>query len=639
MKVYGNNKNRLLILALILVMVPLLCGCRTRITNNTEVNSVLNDADGTLTEEYQMRRDELSIPVAETPVIKGGSDSEDYYDYEYYDEDASMLSDFEQEDDEVNYDDSDTRRDRDRNGRDGLSRRTPGSQSRTGIKVTLDPNGGKCSVEAVNVYKGRTYMNLPVPEREGYVFEGWYTEKKKGTLVNSATKVTEDKPHTLYAHWKKQDKEVIKVTVTFDLYSPDASLVSGEDTKEVVVGEAYGELPEAEWEGYEFKGWYTEKKEGEKVTAKTKVKIGTAHTLYAHWNKQVSEAEKVTVLFDPNSTEAKFISGESSMEAEVGSIYGDLPVVEWEGHIFKGWYTEKEGGVIIRSATRVTNDQTHTLYAHWDDQAEEPADPDPHKPDDPDPGQPDNPEPGQPDDPEPGQPDNPPENPDPQEPTEPAKTYNVSFDLNGDSAQFTSGGGSMEVEENGRYGSLPTAKRTGHTFAGWYTAADGGSRVNGGDRFTVNADQTLYAHWDYDPYADWDNKFKEDTNNITDPLPCYIDESDDDEVDMVKSCKGRIAESDEDPEIIIKFIKNFDEKDDEEKQAKAEELIEAYRTDHPDAAVRVILMSSKALTGGEKRKLAYRLALLDAMYGFYGEDGVMDAASELEVELEYPYLY
>ena len=224
-------------------------------------------------------------------------------------------------------------------------------------------------------------------------------------------------------------------------------------------------------------------------------------------------------------------------------------------------------------------------------------------------------------------------------PTEPAKTYNVSFDLNGDSAQFTSGGGSMEVEENGRYGSLPTAKRTGHTFAGWYTAADGGSRVNGGDRFTVNADQTLYAHWDYDPYADWDNKFKEDTNNITDPLPCYIDESDDDEVDMVKSCKGRIAESDEDPEIIIKFIKNFDEKDDEEKQAKAEELIEVYRTDHPDAAVRVILMSSKALTGGEKRKLAYRLALLDAMYGFYGEDGVMDAASELEVELEYPYLY
>ena len=87
---------KILIAALILVMVPVLSSCRTRLTNNTEVMQTTTDPDGTLTENYQMRRDELSMPVAEAPIIKGGG--EDEYDYdEYYDEDADALSEFEPE--------------------------------------------------------------------------------------------------------------------------------------------------------------------------------------------------------------------------------------------------------------------------------------------------------------------------------------------------------------------------------------------------------------------------------------------------------------------------------------------------------------------------------------------------------------
>ena len=43
---------------------------------------------------------------------------------------------------------------------------------------------------------------------------------------------------------------------------------------------------------------------------------------------------------------------------------------------------------------------------------------------------------------------------------------------------------------------LPTPRRSGYIFAGWYTAASGGSRIGGaGDSYTPTANITLYAQW------------------------------------------------------------------------------------------------------------------------------------------------
>ena len=53
---------------------------------------------------------------------------------------------------------------------------------------------------------------------------------------------------------------------------------------------------------------------------------------------------------------------------------------------------------------------------------------------------------------------------------------------------------------------LPTATRTGYTFDGWYTQANGGTKVNVGDRLLYsdwnlnNTSQTLYAHWTINKY-------------------------------------------------------------------------------------------------------------------------------------------
>ena len=87
----NTNALRIMVFISTLMLMLLLCGCRTRITNNTEVGNVLTDENGILQESYQVRRDELGIPVAEAPLFKGtGSDDEEYTEY---DEDYDLSTD------------------------------------------------------------------------------------------------------------------------------------------------------------------------------------------------------------------------------------------------------------------------------------------------------------------------------------------------------------------------------------------------------------------------------------------------------------------------------------------------------------------------------------------------------------------
>lgn len=79
--------------------------------------------------------------------------------------------------------------------------------------VTLDANGGVISIAAIN-YTGER-IEIPAKTgqkysldynfnvtRDGYTFEGWYTEKDGGKRVTSETVVTQSGPRTLYAHWE-----------------------------------------------------------------------------------------------------------------------------------------------------------------------------------------------------------------------------------------------------------------------------------------------------------------------------------------------------------------------------------------------------------------------------------------------------
>ena len=45
------------------------------------------------------------------------------------------------------------------------------------------------------------------------------------------------------------------------------------------------------------------------------------------------------------------------------------------------------------------------------------------------------------------------------------------------------------------YGTLATTSRTGYTFAGWFTAASGGTQVTAATIVSTASNHTLYAQW------------------------------------------------------------------------------------------------------------------------------------------------
>ena len=55
--------------------------------------------------------------------------------------------------------------------------------------------------------------------------------------------------------------------------------------------------------------------------------------------------------------------------------------------------------------------------------------------------------------------------------------------------------GSKTVICGKTYGALPTPTRRGYTFAGWYTAKSGGSRIGSSSVVRTTRNQTLYARW------------------------------------------------------------------------------------------------------------------------------------------------
>jgi len=79
-----------------------------------------------------------------------------------------------------------------------------------------------------------------------------------------------------------------------------------------------------------------------------------------------------------------------------------------------------------------------------------------------------------------------------------ANTYTVTFDANGGDTPSPT---SKVVTFGSTYGTLATTSRTGFTFAGWFTAASGGSEVTAATTVSTASDHTLYAHWTTDTYT------------------------------------------------------------------------------------------------------------------------------------------
>ena len=149
--------------------------------------------------------------------------------------------------------------------------------------VTFDPNDGKVSQKSTAVTINKPYGTLPTPNRTGYSFAGWYTEKTGGTKVTETTTVGKDPPTTLYAHWTAN-----QYLVALDANGGKIDTTSGQVNKKnytATYGSKYNFLPTpTRTGGYKFAGWYTESTGGTEITSDTTVTTAKTHILYAHWH-------------------------------------------------------------------------------------------------------------------------------------------------------------------------------------------------------------------------------------------------------------------------------------------------------------------------------------------------------------------
>ena len=81
-------------------------------------------------------------------------------------------------------------------------------------KVTLifDANGGSISTQSKTVIEGFTVGHLPIPQKPGFTFVGWYTDKDAGNRIDADYVAHSDQ--TLYAHWYQITATIVNGEVT-----------------------------------------------------------------------------------------------------------------------------------------------------------------------------------------------------------------------------------------------------------------------------------------------------------------------------------------------------------------------------------------------------------------------------------------
>lgn len=365
-------------------------------------------------------------------------------------------------------------------------------------KVNLDLGGGSSDTSELEIDYNSTFGDLPIPSREGYDFDGWYTSD--GEKIDPDTKMTEVGNITIVAHWKAKtfnlmynsnggsdvnqidivtydalypklpettklgfgfigwftslegnekisQDDIVKITKdttlyahwstnTFELiFNPNGGACSL-TKKDIVFGEPFGDLPKCSRGGYTFIGWYTTATAGSKVTKDNLMKI-EGLTVYAHW-----EANKYTVTFNANGGNVT----ETSKQVTYDSSYGTLPTPTRTGYTFIGWYTSESGGSKIEESTKVSTLVNQTLYARWE-----------------------------------------------------ANKYTVTFDKLDSRANLSVT--SKQYTYDGYFTDLPTPTLTGYTFKGWYTNLDFNKKITSSSKVDITKNITLYALWQANTYT------------------------------------------------------------------------------------------------------------------------------------------
>ncbi len=200
-------------------------------------------------------------------------------------------------------------------------------------------------------------MTLQKPEREGYAFGGWYTDKNfaSGSRISAISK-TRLGDITLYAKWTQEQEEyVAKYTIEYYLQDPDLEqyVKAEKDTRiaYAVVGTDV-QAPDRIYEGFTRNSKASQSRETGTVAADGSL------VLRVYYDRNIY---KITYQ---NMEGASFAE-----EAQTQYVYGvgiPLSAAFREGYRFEGWYTDRN----LTDAARITSISGSsmgdiTVYAKW----------------------------------------------------------------------------------------------------------------------------------------------------------------------------------------------------------------------------------------------------------------------------------
>lgn len=194
-------------------------------------------------------------------------------------------------------------------------------------------------------------LEIPLPEKDGAVFEGWYTAADYfGEPITQIQCAGENVQ--LFAKWSDA-----VYTVRYEL---NGGVLHGEENPESVTSAGGYELKAPVRQGYIFLGWYDQPYGGERYES---VGGDSAKniTLYALWQKC---DDLFTVYYDLNGGEP---NAENPVSVGAGEVH-KLNGASRTGYTFLGWNTEKDGsGEYVEYLYGV--DETLYLYAVFEPKA------------------------------------------------------------------------------------------------------------------------------------------------------------------------------------------------------------------------------------------------------------------------------
>ena len=253
-------------------------------------------------------------------------------------------------------------------------------------------------------------LELPVPTREGYKFDGWYydlylTKLVQAKYINEIEYTQKYYPNgcsslttiTLYAKWIKDENGeneklcddekkgfyIVYNTVGGKNIEPEFICINCVDG---------GWLEKAEKDGYEFDGWYydeeylrkvdvSDKKEIEYVKRKDEngCEIEGLVNIYAKWilkEEEIKEEKKINYTINYHTDGGAVLSSNSVCDG-CGSKT-KLQIPKKEGYKFDGWYYDRELNKKVNTIymeevehktiySDGTNDKENVvnLYAKW----------------------------------------------------------------------------------------------------------------------------------------------------------------------------------------------------------------------------------------------------------------------------------